>query len=236
MDSKAKMTAISRTTAQAFSGIFGVALARFAVVPLAFDHACDWPGVKPNAEWDWASRPYLVYPANPTVYKNHELLFKAVAAWEFKLPLVLIGTGLQGRPLGRAAVLKLAAERDGFRFGKSLISLGHVEDDVNSAVIAHAWAMVFPSLSEGCGFPPAEALVCGVPAICSDIPALREYLEPAGEAVLWFDPRDPESLVNRLQEMEKHYDVYKSRAMNQREEFTRRAWRNVAEEYWKIFA
>ena len=198
MGSKAEIAAISRTTAQALSEIFAVPLERFTVVPLAFDHAHDWPSVRPRAEWNWVSRPYLVYPANPTIHKNHELLFKAVASWGFKLPLVLIGTGLQGRPTGRAAVLRRVAEGDGFRLGKSLISLGHVENDVNSPVIANAWAVVFPSLSEGYGLVILEALSRGLPVITTRNTGGPEVMEDGRQG--FFVPiRSSEAIAEKLE-------------------------------------
>jgi glycosyltransferase involved in cell wall biosynthesis len=53
---------------------------------------------------------------------------------------------------------------------------GHVSDDELAAILTGARALVFPSADEGFGLPPVEALACGTPVVCSDIPALREVL------------------------------------------------------------
>ena len=53
---------------------------------------------------------------------------------------------------------------------------GHVSDDELAAILSGARALVFPSDDEGFGLPPVEALACGTPVVCTDIPALREVL------------------------------------------------------------
>jgi glycosyltransferase involved in cell wall biosynthesis len=53
---------------------------------------------------------------------------------------------------------------------------GHVSDDELAAILTGARALVFPSADEGFGLPPVEALACGTPVVCTDIPAFREVL------------------------------------------------------------
>jgi glycosyltransferase involved in cell wall biosynthesis len=53
---------------------------------------------------------------------------------------------------------------------------GQVSDDELAAILTGARALVFPSDDEGFGLPPVEALACGTPVVCTDIPALREVL------------------------------------------------------------
>jgi glycosyltransferase involved in cell wall biosynthesis len=55
------------------------------------------------------------------------------------------------------------------------------------SLLQGARALLFPSFAEGYGLPLAEALALGVPAICSDLPALREV---GGEAPEYLDPLD----------------------------------------------
>jgi glycosyltransferase involved in cell wall biosynthesis len=56
-----------------------------------------------------------------------------------------------------------------------------------------ASALVFPSLYEGFGQPVLEALACASPVACSDLPPLREV---AGDAAVYFDPLDAESIAS----------------------------------------
>src|SRR5207247_4397040 len=53
---------------------------------------------------------------------------------------------------------------------------GHAADEELAAILTGARALVFPSDDEGYGLPPVEALACGTPVVCTDIPALREVL------------------------------------------------------------
>ena len=69
---------------------------------------------------------------------------------------------------------------------------GHLPWADLRAVVAGARALLFPSLDEGFGLPPLEALACGVPVMASDIPVLREVL---GEQASFVDPFDVEALA-----------------------------------------
>ena len=72
---------------------------------------------------------------------------------------------------------------------------GMVPDDALAALYAGAACFVIPSLHEGFGLTLAEAMAAGVPAVASDIPALREV---GGETVRYADPHDPESFANAI--------------------------------------
>ncbi|CAB4908652.1 unannotated protein [freshwater metagenome] len=69
---------------------------------------------------------------------------------------------------------------------------GEVSDDDLSAIYSAAHALVLPSDDEGFGLTPVEALRCGCPVACSDVPALREVL---GDRVAFAPHDDVEALV-----------------------------------------
>lgn len=58
----------------------------------------------------------------------------------------------------------------------SVVLTGFLEDAALRRVVAGARALVFPSLYEGFGLPPLEALACGVPVVATDLPVTREVL------------------------------------------------------------
>ena len=74
--------------------------------------------------------------------------------------------------------------------------MGLVPEEDLPGLYGGAQAFVFPSTYEGFGLPPLEAMACGAPVACSDIPSLREA---AGSAALFFDVCSPESIANALQ-------------------------------------
>src|SRR5260221_6549573 len=74
--------------------------------------------------------------------------------------------------------------------------LGRVEDDSLPALYSGAAGFVYPSIYEGFGLPPLEALACGCPVAVSDIPALREV---CGKTAVYFDSFSSEDLLSKLE-------------------------------------
>src|SRR5207237_4371829 len=70
--------------------------------------------------------------------------------------------------------------------------IGYVNDDELRALYSSCRAFIYPSLYEGFGLPPLEALACGAPVIASRIAALEETI---GDAGILVDPLDIHSLV-----------------------------------------
>jgi glycosyltransferase involved in cell wall biosynthesis len=125
---------------------------------------------------DVPREPFLFYPASAWPHKNHERLFEAVAQLRREhrdLRLVLTGE--------HADVPDYVDVR------------GRVSQDELVDLYRRASALVFPSLYEGFGQPVLEALACASPVACSDLPPLREV---AGDAAVYFDPLDAESIAS----------------------------------------
>jgi glycosyltransferase involved in cell wall biosynthesis len=74
--------------------------------------------------------------------------------------------------------------------------LGRVEDDLLPVLYSGAAGFVYPSIYEGFGLPPLEALACGCPVAVSDIPAHREV---CGEIAKYFDPFSSQDLSSKLE-------------------------------------
>jgi len=71
----------------------------------------------------------------------------------------------------------------------------YLHDDDLRALYASCRAFIYPSLYEGFGLPPLEAMACGAPVIASDIPSLKET---TGAAALLFDPHRFDDLAEKL--------------------------------------
>lgn len=74
---------------------------------------------------------------------------------------------------------------------QSALYVGRVTDEELHALYSAASCFVFPSLYEGFGLPAIEAMACHCPVVAADIPALKEV---CGNAALYVDPRNPESI------------------------------------------
>jgi glycosyltransferase involved in cell wall biosynthesis len=97
---------------------------------------------------------------------------------------------LTGQDYGRLGALRQRAEELGVR--ARVQHLGHVTAQALASLYRRAQALVFPSLYEGFGAPPLEAMACGCPVACSDGALLPEV---CGDAALPFDPRSVESIA-----------------------------------------
>lgn len=74
--------------------------------------------------------------------------------------------------------------------------LDYVPDDDLPALLSACDAFVFPSLYEGFGLPPLEAMACGAPVVCSNTSSLPEV---AGAAALLINPRDVREIANAIE-------------------------------------
>jgi alpha-1,3-rhamnosyl/mannosyltransferase len=103
-------------------------------------------------------------------------------------PLVLAGgRGWNDGPI-RVALERL--ERAG-----RVRSLGYVADELRPALLTGARAFVYPSLYEGFGWPPLEAMACGTPVVTSNVSSLPEVV---GDAALFVSPDDVDGLAAAL--------------------------------------
>lgn len=115
---------------------------------------------------------------------------------------------------------------------KGVRLLGCVDDGVLPVLYSGAAGFVYPSIYEGFGLPPLEALACGCPVAVSDIPAHREVCD---QTALYFDPFSPEDLLRKLEELLR---LDSARRASMAEQGLRRAalysWETAAAQTWRI--
>jgi glycosyltransferase involved in cell wall biosynthesis len=153
---------------------YGIDPARVVAIPLGVDHERLTPG-------DELREPFLLYPANPWPHKNHARLYEAFARVRDSRPelrLVLTGTG-------HASTLPDGVE-----------SRGRVSYEELVGLYRTASALVFPSLYEGFGLPPLEAMACGCPVAASNAASLPEV---CGDAAELFDPSSPGDMARAIE-------------------------------------
>jgi glycosyltransferase involved in cell wall biosynthesis len=162
--------------------------------------------------------PFLLYVGNIKPHKNLERLVEGFAKARHKglgdVRLVIVGDQHSKYPPLRQAVHRHRLDKD-VRF------LGFQPYDMLAVFYRLARAFVFPSLYEGFGLPPLEAMACGTPVVTSNVSSLPEV---AGDAAVLVDPYDTDSIADGI-----------TRAVTDdrlREELTRRGLARAREFSW----
>lgn len=144
--------------------------------------------------------PYVLYAGNIKPQKNIPRLIEAFsvlrselaedARYE-KLRLVIIGDEITQHPEVRRAASQA-------RLGNLVRFLGHVPFDTLRAFYESAAVFAFPSLHEGFGLPPLEAMACGTPVVTSNCSSLPEVV---GEAAVQVNPENVFEIARGLHEV-----------------------------------
>jgi len=131
--------------------------------------------------------PYLLYVGSRKPHKNLWRLLQAYSASGVAHEVRLILSGLpDSKTMQRVNELRL---------GRSIVFLSMDSTKALAEVYRGAAAFLFPSLYEGFGLPPLEAMSCGVPVITSNVCSLPEVV---GNAALLVNPVDVEELANGI--------------------------------------
>ena len=141
------------------------------------------------------SRPYYLYVGARGNYKNFDQLLVAFAKITPKFPdllLCVVGSPFNKEEHERINELSLTHNIE--HYGAA--SDGQLAKLYNSSI-----AFVYPSLYEGFGIPPLEAMSCGTAVIASDISSIPEVV---GKAGLLFNPKSTDELVDHLLSLLEH--------------------------------
>lgn len=113
-----------------------------------------------------------------------------------------------------------------------VIFSGFVADKYLSSYYRQAQAYVFPSLYEGFGLPPLEAMAYGTPVLASSASCLPEVL---GSAALYFDPHDESSLLNALYQVSTDESLRKNLVAAGYRQIKKYSWQQMTQDIVKIY-
>jgi glycosyltransferase involved in cell wall biosynthesis len=184
----------SRAVAEAVIDTYRLAPSMVTATPLGVDPAW-FDATPPSPGWLAAHglpERYLVFLGTREPRKNLPTLLAAYRGLRAHTadapPLVLVGPDGWGPELDTAALP-----------AGSVITTGYLPIEVTRSVVAGAAALCFPSLDEGFGLPPLEALAAGVPVVAADIPAVREVIGRLdGQCARLVPPTDADALTEAL--------------------------------------
>ena len=171
---------------------------RVFVVPLAVDRATFHQRASAGLDavrsrYGIPPRPYVLMLNNESPRKNRaraiEAFARAVQQEHLGEAILVLAGGLHSTDPAAAVVARWPAMRD------RIVTTGYVNDDELASLYAGAMVFVYPSLYEGFGLPPLEAMQCGAPVITANTSSLPEVVGDAGVMV---DPRDVDALASAM--------------------------------------
>jgi glycosyltransferase involved in cell wall biosynthesis len=172
--------------------------------------------------------PWLLVTGIDQPHKNFDFMLSAISLYFQRRPEVppLVWVGLseeskrrRSRQLPAHVKQKVALE--------PFASTERVEE-----LYASAGALLFPSLDEGFGFPPLEAMTWGIPVICARREPMTTIL---GDAPLYFEPCESASLWRALDRLFDDADLRQELAQRGREVAAHYSWTSTAEKTFRLY-
>jgi len=173
---------------------------------------------------------YFVYTGNAYPHKNLDRLVKAIVLLNQKKSEKVVLKISSSRNVFTERLKKLIKDNN----ANSLVHLlGYVPDEKINILYKNSVAFVFPTLAEGFGLPPMEAINAGTLAVISDIPVLKEVYE---DSVTYFDPMDINSIVESLNKaLNMKNNERKIKIEYARRFIKRYSWEKMAKETLKMY-
>jgi glycosyltransferase involved in cell wall biosynthesis len=219
------LIAISESTKKDMCRLYGINPKKVIVIPLANSLNCmrsslDFLHTKLLPE------KYLLYVGTRNGYKNYRFFLSSIVViFERYQNLFLVCTG----PPFTTDELKF---HSALGLEKKIIHTEAHMDATLSALYMNALTLVFPSLYEGFGLPVLEAMHCGCPVIVSNT---SSFPEVAGDAALYFDPRNAESIrssLSRLIDSEALRGELREKGRKQEKKYS---WEKVCEQTLEVY-
>jgi glycosyltransferase involved in cell wall biosynthesis len=187
---------VSNASKRDIEHYLGIPDSKIEVVPNALDErlavAPPAAAIARVAERYQLNSPFILYAGNIKPHKNVDRLIEAYAILRRRglgdVKLLVIGDEISNYPNLRRLVHQ-------FQLHPHIRFFGFVPDETLAALYRLASVFVFPSLYEGFGLPPFEAMAAGVPVVTSNVSSLPEVV---GDAALLVDPMDAGAIADAI--------------------------------------
>lgn len=179
---------VSEFSRQQLQAYTAAPMSRIEVIPPGAEHIVRLDADRGILErHSLGQRPFVLAVSSLNPNKNFKLIINALAYTPDLLNSVdfVVAGGTNPRVF----------RNTGMAFGPGIRYLGYVTDRELKALYQQATAFVYPSLYEGFGLPPVEAMSCGCPVVVARSDPLPWVCR---EAALYCDPHDPQDLANQI--------------------------------------
>jgi glycosyltransferase involved in cell wall biosynthesis len=234
------IVAVSESTREDIARIFGIAdVDRISVSYNAVDPKltatvteADRSTVRERYQIQY---PFLLYAGSAKPHKNVNRLIEAFSALKTELAksgcgadlkLIVIGDDISENPELRRTVFRSGVQQE-VRF------LGFVPIDALRVLYAMAEVFVFPSLYEGFGLPPLEAMSQGAPVVTSNTSALPEVV---GDAAVLVNPENSFEMMRAIERVLCDADLRETLRSRGRERAKEFSWRRSAERLLSVYS
>ena len=175
------------------------------------------------------TKKFLLYVGLRKPHKNLVSLIKVLEIlrrkMDFDIQLVMVGK----EDARFTQVEETAKELD---LVEEVLSLGEVSNEDLVLLYNAAQVFVFPSLYEGFGLPPPEAMACGTPVISSNTSSLSEVL---GDAAILIDPNDTNKWAEKIREVLTNENLRKELKQKGLERVKRFSWERAAQDTLRVY-
>ena len=168
-------------------------------------------------------QPFYFHISRMAPSKNVETLLALLAAWPEAPTLVLAGPSAERNA-------ELRAQADALSLGPRVQLLTMVDEAQKAWLFQHCTAFMFPSLTEGFGLPPIEALHCGKPVFLSDRTCLPEV---GGDAAFYWPSFEPAAMRAVVQQALAGFGP--EQAEHARQHAARYTWAAAADAYLRLY-
>lgn len=175
------------------------------------------------------TKKFLLYVGLRKPHKNLVILIKVLkilrGKMNFDIQLVMVGKRDPRFTQVEEAAKELGLEGE-------VLSLGEVSNEDLVLLYNTAQVFVFPSLYEGFGLPPLEAMACGIPVISSNSSSLFEVL---GDAAILLDPNDTNEWAEKIREVLTDEELREKLRRKGLERVKKFSWERAAQDTLKVY-
>ncbi len=241
----AKIIAISKTTINDLIDFYNVPKDKFEIIYHGVDHKQFNLSVKSKAneiknfkaKFDITGE-YILYTG---MWKRHKNILRMLKAFElFKtqhpdsnIQLVLVGRIDKKEPEVIKEIERINNKlNEEYSIHNAVVTTGFVAEEELPIAYAGAFAYCIPSLSEGFGWPPLEAMACGTPVIASSESSIPEI---CGKAPLYFGAYNIKDMAEKMAKVTTDVKLRKELIKKGLEQVQKYHWEETAEKTLRVY-
>jgi len=184
--------------------------------------------VNENYDHKYNLKDYILYAGNIRPHKNLETLLKAIYLLHkknYKIPLVIVGQKKNSYENLDQLINKLNLQN-------YIIFTGWVENEELKFLYQNATLFAYPSLYEGFGLPPLEAMACGTPVVTTDTSSIPEVVGDAALKVPALDSEAMSDAIRKILESEELQNQLRQKGLERVQIFQ---WDKCAKEVLRVY-